>query len=68
MSENGITTGEQLPPQDRPPWADGCPAPIAAEQGPVLASVSLMGNTTLSELYRLQACHPSAYGRRPPQL
>src|SRR5450755_1164804 len=27
-----------------------------------------MGNTILSELYRLQVFHPSAYGRRPPQL
>src|SRR5450755_5163373 len=27
-----------------------------------------MGNTILSELYRLQVFHPSAYGPRPPQL
>jgi amino acid transporter len=29
---------------------------------------TLMGNTILSELYRLQVFHRSAYGRRPPQL
>jgi hypothetical protein len=53
----------------RPPArATTRPRRLPGPQHPRRRGRRLMGNTILSELYRLQVFHPSAYGRRPPQL